>query len=476
MSVEGETPVSGAYSRAHPSKRYVELQHQYVKMHEAGAPELGLLPEQTFPGQSLFAHLTAIKELVQATGAKTLLDYGAGKGLQYRPQPIIIEGRRVADGVAEYWDVDEVHCYDPGYQPYSQLPQGKFDGVVCTDVLEHCPEEDLPWILDEILGYATSFAYLNVACFRARKSLPSGENAHVTIRSPEWWRDLVASRATARNALRWELHAAYEADGSMRARVFRSQEGELLTTAPDEAVTSTSLDGERARFSTPNEMTRWRVSSLYTKEPVTIEWLRAMPEGATLVDVGANVGMYSVFAALVRKARVFAFEPESQNYALLNENLRLNALGERVMAVCAGLSDRAGLDRLYLSRALPGGSCHSLGAEVGFRLEPRRAAFAQGAVALRFDDLVATGEIPVPEYVKIDVDGFEHKVIRGMDKTLRDARVHSLIVELNPALEEHRDILGYLGGIGFRYDAAQVRAATRRSGPFEGIAEYVFRR
>jgi FkbM family methyltransferase len=359
----------------------------------------------------------------------------------------------VADGIAEYWDVDEVQCYDPGYAPHSARPEGRFDGVICTDVLEHCPEEDVPWILEEIFGYAGRFVYLNVACYPARKTLPNGENAHITVRPPEWWREKV--RAAARPGIRVELQADV-----------REEEADL---------TELVLDGRRARFRTPNEMTRWRAKSLFEKEPVTIDWLRAMPEGAVLADVGANVGMYTVFAAL-RGVRVFAFEPESANYALLNENLRLNGLADRALALCAALSDRPGIDRLYLSKADPGASCHSLGEQVGFDLRPRPAAFAQGAVALRFDELVEAGQVPAPDYVKIDVDGFEHKVIRGMERTLRTGRARSLLVELNPALAEHREIRSFLESLGFAWDPAQVQAAARTSGAFIGVAEHVFRR
>lgn len=204
------------YTRDHPSPRYRELIRLYNRMHVEGETRLGIPPEQTFPGQSLFAHLPRIKRLIEATGAATILDYGAGKGLQYRPQPILVEGRQVAEGIAEYWDVDEVRCYDPGYAPHSARPEGQFDGVISTDVLEHCPEEDVPWILAEIFGYARRFVYLNVACYPARKTLPNGENAHVTIRPPAWWRDQVAAAASP--GLTWEL----QADATRESTSFQS--------------------------------------------------------------------------------------------------------------------------------------------------------------------------------------------------------------------------------------------------------------
>jgi hypothetical protein len=210
----------GQFSRADPSPRYRELTALYARMHVEGETRLGIPPEQTFAGSSLLPHIVRIKRLIGASGAKTVLDYGAGKGLQYRPQRIVIAGGHVADGIAEYWGVDEVRCYDPGYAAHSALPQEKFDGVVCTDVLEHCPQEDLAWILDEIFGYAKRFAYLNVACFPARKSLPNGENAHATVRPPEWWQRLVAGRAAAHAGITWELLAAQQSGGKVLASLF----------------------------------------------------------------------------------------------------------------------------------------------------------------------------------------------------------------------------------------------------------------
>ncbi len=109
-----------------------------------------------------------------------------------------------------------MRCYDPGYAPHSARPPGRFDGVISTDVLEHCPEEDLAWILEEIFGYATRFVYLNVACYPARKTLPNGENAHATVRPPDWWRDKVA--AASRPELKWALHA----DATSASTLFQS--------------------------------------------------------------------------------------------------------------------------------------------------------------------------------------------------------------------------------------------------------------
>jgi FkbM family methyltransferase len=437
-------------------------------MHAEGEPNLGLAPEQTFPGASMNgAHAAAVKRMIEQTGARGILDYGSGKGMQYRPQKIFVDGRHIADGIAEYWDVDEVRCYDPGYAPFSDPPRERFDGVVCTDVLEHCPEEDVDWIVEEIFSFASRFVYANVACYPATKRLPSGENAHATIRAPAWWREKFAVAAGAHPGVRWELHA--ETDDPEVVQASRSR-------ASEDPVMEVAVDGHPVRFNVPNAAARWRAETLLTKEPVTIQWIRAIPQGAVVFDVGANVGVYTLVAGICRKARVFAFEPEAQSYALLNRNLALNGLDRHVTAYCVAISDVRGLDRLYLSELGAGGSCHSFGAEVGFDLAPRTAAFVQGGVSFSIDELVSSGDVPVPEYVKIDVDGFEHKVVRGMRNTLRDAKLRSIIAELNPRIPEHCAARDELVSLGFRLDPAQVERSTRRGGIFEGVAEYVFGR
>ena len=235
-------------------------------------------------------------------------------------------------------------------------------------------------------------------------------------------------------------------------------------------------NGIRVVYATPTAYTKWRVDSLFEKEPITIEWIAGFAQGQVLVDVGANVGMYTIWAAKTRGVRVLAFEPEAQNYALLNRNIAMNNLGGLAKAYCLALSDAAGYSELHLSNMQIGGSCHSLGERVDFKHEPMTPAYSQGCVAARLDELVAAGLVPPPDYIKIDVDGFEPKVIAGARRVLREHKVRSLLIEVNQNLPDHMQMVAQLTALGFSYDPAQVAAAERKSGSFKGCAEYVFRR
>lgn len=235
-------------------------------------------------------------------------------------------------------------------------------------------------------------------------------------------------------------------------------------------------EGREIVYSTPTHALKWRVDTLFEKEPVTIQWIAGFAAGDVLVDVGANVGMYTIWAARTRGARVYAFEPESLNYATLNRNIVSNDLGDKVVAYCIALSDHSGLGELHLSQFMAGGSCHSLDEKADPFHRPTTPRYSQGCVSATLDEVVQAGKVPAPRHIKIDVDGFEPKVIHGAARTLRAGSVRSLLIEVNQNLQDHQDMVRELCDIGFRYDPAQVRRAERTAGPFKGCAEYVFTR
>ncbi len=192
-----------AFSRRAPSPRYLELLDLNRQMHQRGWESGGLSAAETFSGGSLPAHAATIQKIISVLDSRTVLDYGSGKGAQYgRYAYTSPEGREFPD-IGTYWGVESITCYDPAYAPFDRLPTGRFDGVVSTDVLEHCPAEDIPWIVNEMFSFATEFVYLNVACYSARKTLPNGENAHCTVEEPAWWKDHFDGALATRPGLRY---------------------------------------------------------------------------------------------------------------------------------------------------------------------------------------------------------------------------------------------------------------------------------
>lgn len=224
-------------------------------------------------------------------------------------------------------------------------------------------------------------------------------------------------------------------------------------------------------FLTPNTQCAWRVQTLDTKEPDTIAWLAKMKEGETLWDIGANMGQYALIAAK-KGLNVQAFEPESQNFALLCRNIGINSLGDRCTAWPLALSDKVGIDFFYVQSLQVGGSCSSYAEEVNFHLQPKKYSVRQGCAAITGDAFADAYGFPT--HIKIDVDGLEHKVIAGMGATL--TQVKSVLVELNSKLIEHSRIYEIMADHDLFPDIETANVARRKEGSFEGIGNVIFYR
>jgi hypothetical protein len=193
------------FTKDKPSRRYGEILEQYSLLHSEGAKNLNMSAAQTFDGHSRRKHEGDILALIKATQARTLLDYGAGKGAGYKLPDVqnVPSNARVNQS----WPQVDITCFDPGYVPFAKPYAGRFDGVICTDVLEHIPDEDIPWVIDELFKASQKFVYASAACYAARKKLPNGQNVHVTQQQPEWWNGWFSLMARRYPAVQWRLCA-----------------------------------------------------------------------------------------------------------------------------------------------------------------------------------------------------------------------------------------------------------------------------
>lgn len=222
-----------AFSRENPSPRYLALLAQYKKLHREGEKARGIPPEEKYKGISLPRHAGTIKELIDRHQAQTLLDYGSGKGKQYEEYAVKTSDGEQFPSIPAFWGVDSVTCYDPAVPQFSYLPSGQFDGVISTDVLEHIPEDDVDWIVAEMLDYARSFLFMNIASFAAKAHLPNGENAHCTIKSPEWWRERLAQLHAANSTVHLLALVVEMKRGGDKARLERIELLPQQAPSPD---------------------------------------------------------------------------------------------------------------------------------------------------------------------------------------------------------------------------------------------------
>jgi len=239
-------------------------------------------------------------------------------------------------------------------------------------------------------------------------------------------------------------------------------------------IESLSYHGKDVKFYTPTKKTAGRVKKIFRKEPITITWMDNMQSGDVVIDIGANVGMYSLMSAVSRGTKVYAFEPEASNYNLLCQNIRLNNMGDRIIAYCAGNLDYDGFSVLNIAHNRdvgPGGSCHTVDEEKNFDLSRMSVAFKQGINTVMLDTFCKQMNI-VPDHIKMDVDGLEHRVINGGLETIQKAR--TVIIELNTNLKEHNDSVSKMKSLGFKLDETQVKDALRKGGTFLNVGEHLF--
>lgn len=231
----------------------------------------------------------------------------------------------------------------------------------------------------------------------------------------------------------------------LRIHALESLNAHMITTAP--------IPEGQLFFLTPTELLRHRANTVTGKEPDMIQWLESLERKSVLWDIGANVGVFSLFAAARRRCKVCAFEPMAANYYPLIRNIQLNRLENFVSAYCVAFAEKTELGVLNLSSAEMGAALNQfgkLGQNSRFS-ESFNIGSAHGMLGYAIDDFVAQFAPPLPNYIKIDVDGLELSILRGAHHLLRNPVLRAIMVELSIThQEERREAIAMLDTAGFQ--------------------------
>lgn len=223
------------------------------------------------------------------------------------------------------------------------------------------------------------------------------------------------------------------ADSMSSIRAGRRLQDELLRQTMARHVTVCHRDVEMS-FVVPNQLNLFRAQTFSNKEPETLDWIDSMEQGAVLWDIGANVGLYSIYAAKSRRCRVYAFEPSVFNLEVLARNVNQNGLTESICIVPIALSDSVGPSSLHMSTTEWGGSLSTFDRTFGHDGAELPSTFDYQTIGLTLDRAVAVLGIVRPDYLKLDVDGIEHLILQGGEDLLQ--QVKSMLVEINDDFEE----------------------------------------
>ena len=163
-----------------PSQEYHDLIDSYKVLHQE---------EDKFKGISLVPLVPTLMSLVKENDCKTLLDYGCGKAIPYDKDRCKEVDLR--HPIQKLCNLKSFDLYDPAYEKYATLPDKKYDIVVCTDVLEHIAEQDIDYVLTQILSRSNKVVFLNISCQPALKHFKEGKfkgkNVHISVFDPSWW-------------------------------------------------------------------------------------------------------------------------------------------------------------------------------------------------------------------------------------------------------------------------------------------------
>ena len=232
----------------------------------------------------------------------------------------------------------------------------------------------------------------------------------------------------------------------------KGERGRALEKLTNAMVSKVDVPGGTLQFMAPSPLLQARANTVLTKEPDTIQWIDSFEPEDVLWDVGANVGVFSLYAASLRRVRVLAFEPSADNYMVLCKNVEINHLEDRIVPYCVALAGSTELGVLNSPWREMGASLHQFGGkgETSRYWSGGKSAPAQGMIGFTIDNFVEQFKPAFPTRLKLDVDGLEWPILQGARQTLRDPRLRSVMAELPISDVAERDrAMAWLSEAGF---------------------------
>ena len=240
------------------------------------------------------------------------------------------------------------------------------------------------------------------------------------------------------------------------------------------------LDG-RLKFHVGSELEKYRVSTLFTKEPETIAWIDswATTEAPIFFDIGANIVIYSLYAAAQNEnLKVCAFETEQKNYIALCSNALLNSFSG-VDSFRVALSNNQCVVDLFVDDFRIGNSNAQINLQ-SRQIKDEISTFRiEKVLSVSLDFLIEAMDFPSPNYIKIDVDGHEAAILSGALNLLKKDSLRSVLVEFNhqEQLEEWKPIFERAGlRIDTTFDSMEGHSSLRRAQKGSSMRNVIFSR
>ncbi len=182
-------------------------------------------------------------------------------------------------------------------------------------------------------------------------------------------------------------------------------------------------------LSVPNRLTHWRAETFSKKEPETLDWIDTFEDNEVLWDIGANIGLYSLYAAKKKNCKVYCFEPSVFNLEILARNIYINNFINQIFICPFAVSDKNHISILKLQSKEWSGALSSFDHDFGFDGKMITESCKYNVFGFKIDDICEKLGLENPDHIKIDVDGIEHIILSGADNLL--LKVKSVHIEIN---------------------------------------------
>ena len=195
-----------------------------------------------------------------------------------------------------------------------------------------------------------------------------------------------------------------------------------------EEYTVINLNNKDVTFFTPSYISRWRASNIYSKEPETIQWIKNFKTKNNKIifwDIGANVGIFSIYAACYHETiQIYAHEPNFKNLSLLSKNISINNFQNNIYINQMPLGENS----LKLDTFFEGDDTEG-GANSSFKKLVNHSTNNYKIIGTNINFLLNKEIFEYPNYIKIDIDGLEDLVLNSADKALNYSELKSILIE-----------------------------------------------
>jgi len=220
------------------------------------------------------------------------------------------------------------------------------------------------------------------------------------------------------------------------------------------------IHNKKITFFCPSRQSFGRVQSLYTKEPETLNWIDSFQpnnsENIVFWDIGANIGLYSIYAAVkFKNIEIISFEPSTSNTRTLSRNISINNLESKISIFPLALSDKENIISYFNETSFSeGGSISNFNSDINYRgeiVKENQIKNKYNLFGTSIDNLILNKILTVPNYIKIDVDGIEHLILKGAENLLKNKNLKELSIEMNPTyVKQYEFINNIMKGNNFK--------------------------